>query len=116
EANTNAANETGETRPERVQEEKAPSMNYFARGAGRYPFTSERLIDYRDVRNLSTWDLTVMRNEIFARHGYIFRKNEDVIRYFNNQPWYRPVSDEVELSDIEKANIHFIKSLEQSAG
>lgn len=34
EANLNAASETDEKRPERVQEEKAPSMNYFARVRG----------------------------------------------------------------------------------
>ena len=54
-----------------------------------------------------------MRNEIYARHGYIF-KTQKMIEYFNNQSWYNPRFNNVEaqLSVIEKKNIKFIQSYE----
>jgi hypothetical protein len=55
------------------------------------------------------WDLRIMRNEIFARYGYIFET--DVKEYFNKQWWYIPKSRNVDsqLTEIEKQNIDFIK-------
>ena len=54
-----------------------------------------------------------MRNEIFARHGYIF-KTSDMINHFREESWYRPLYVNVTsmLSSIEKANVNFIKSYE----
>lgn len=54
-----------------------------------------------------------MRNEIFARHGYIF-KTDDMRQYFNSQNWYSPMYNEVSssLSSIEKYNVEFIKKYE----
>lgn len=90
-----------------------PPQNYYARGAGRYPQGSERRITYADIQNLSNVDLRIMRNEIFARHGYIF-KSEDLIQYFNQQSWYRPLYSDVtsRLSSLETDNINYIKSFE----
>lgn len=80
---------------------------------GIYPEGSERLLRVSDIEGLNNWDLKVMRNEIYARHGYIF-KTDEIKRYFNQQSWYTPKHDNVEslLSDLEKKNIHFIKSYE----
>ncbi|MFA5122223.1 YARHG domain-containing protein [Zavarzinia sp.] len=47
----------------------------------------DRLIN--DMAGKTAWELDIMRNEIFARHGYIFKRN-DLSDYFSNQPWYRP--------------------------
>jgi len=33
--------------------------------------------------------LAIVRNEIYARHGYIL-KNEKCKNYFNSQSWYSP--------------------------
>lgn len=41
------------------------------RGMGQYPFASERLLTEDDLAGRSAYDLKIMRNEIFARHGYI---------------------------------------------
>ncbi len=64
---------------------------------------------------MSSPELKIMRNEIFARHGYIF-KTDAMKRYFSRQPWYRPESDNVvdRLSPIELANVETIKAAEQS--
>jgi len=81
---------------------------------GRYPFTSQRYLTESDLRNMPSNELKIMRNEIFARHGYIF--NTDAMkRYFSRQPWYRPESNDVidRLSPIELANVQTIKAAEK---
>lgn len=80
---------------------------------GIYPEGSLRLLDYTDLEGLTPWDLKVMRNEIYARHGYIF-KTKDMINYFAAQVWYRPRLAQVDnlMSATEKKNIAFIKKYE----
>ena len=61
------------------------------------------------------YTLSLIRNEIFARHGYVFKK-EEYRNYFNSMPWYTPnpsFSGSVnDLNSIEKYNVELIKSLE----
>jgi hypothetical protein len=54
-----------------------------------------------------------MRNEIFARHGYIFTTPE-MTAYFSQMSWYTPRYYDVSslLTPIEKKNIAFIKRYE----
>lgn len=80
---------------------------------GIYPEGSTRMLRIADIRGLTNWDLKVMRNEIFARHGYIF-KTEEMSTYFRSQPWYQPrfTNVEAKLSPIEKANVKFIQQYE----
>jgi len=66
-------------------------------------YTIEELKDYpEDILYLAL-------NEIYARHGYIFR-NEDLQNYFMGQVWYTPLvegenfSDEV-FNEYEKENL-----------
>ena len=80
-------------------------------GVGLYPFTSTRKLTHADVAYLSARELKIMRNEIYARHGYIF-KTKDMKEYFARQSWYRPVTSNVQLSNIEQYNVNFIKSYE----
>ena len=91
---------------------------------GRWPWTSERLIRPGELMPLSPWDLELMRNEIYARHGWIFNR-ADLRSYFEGQPWYRPRGDlsnreqanrrvEAELSPIERRNIRIIVSREHA--
>lgn len=58
-------------------------------------------------------ELRLMRNEIFAAHGHIF-KSEDLKEYFSKQLWYKPCCSDVtgKLSEIEKFNVSFIKEEE----
>jgi len=95
------------------QSDSGNSSNYYAQGFGKYPLASNRLLTYNDVANLPKSELTIMRNEIFARHGYIF-KTQEMIQYFSRQNWYRPLYSDVygSLSEIEKTNINYIKSFE----
>ena len=82
---------------------------------GRFPQASERLLTASDLQGLSKNDLKIMRNEIFARHGYIFQ-TQDMKSYFRNQSWYSPQSSNVtaKLSNIEIKNIELIKGYENN--
>jgi len=60
-----------------------------ATGSGRWPWTSGRLIQPDDLGQLSLLDLELMRNEIYARHGWVFNRR-DLQDYFSKQPWYSP--------------------------
>lgn len=91
---------------------------------GRWPWTSERLIQPADLAPLSLGELDLMRNEIYARHGWIFRR-PDLRNYFESQAWYRPRSNnafysnrqvEEELSPLERRNLRIIISREHALG
>lgn len=59
----------------------------------------------------------LMRNEIYARHGYIF-DSQNLQNYFSAQPWYMPnpnYNDSM-LNAVEKANIDTIVNYEKTQG
>jgi hypothetical protein len=76
---------------------------------GKYPEVSQRLLNEDDLSGKSAYQLKIMRNEVYARYGYIF-KTPQLREYFNNQSWYkgqyRNVDDQ--LSAIERTNVEFI--------
>lgn len=83
---------------------------------GTYPEASQRLLKVKDVENMYKEDLMFMRNEIFARHGYCFKK-KDLRQQFEMQDWYVPNTVDIKgfLTDIEKKNIELIKRYEKYA-
>ncbi|WP_024739991.1 YARHG domain-containing protein [Tenacibaculum maritimum] len=57
-------------------------------------------------------ELRLIRNEIFARKGYVF-KSEDLNTYYKTKSWYKPDSTiEVTLSDKEQSYIGKVKHFE----
>lgn len=75
---------------------------------------NSRLLTENDLLGKSKFDLRIMRNEIYARHGYLF-KSSDLQEYFSQKPWYRGTTydaGEIMFNDIEKKNIEFIKNHE----
>lgn len=60
-------------------------------------------------------ELGFIRNEIFARYGYVF-KNHKYANYFSEKSWYTPDStfqgNEEDFNDYEIKNIELIKSIE----
>ena len=72
------------------------------------------IIDPYEAESLSGNDLMLLRNIIFAKHGYAFKKRPLRI-YFESQPWYITVSTNVknELTYIEKENIKTILRYEK---
>ena len=81
---------------------------------GKYPEASRRLLTATDIEKWSVRHLRIMRNEIFARHGYRF-KSKDMREYFMRQKWYKPRYDDVtaRLTDVEIANIKMIQHYEE---
>ena len=75
-------------------------------------------LDYLDIDELERMNpdlLRFARNEIFARHGYIFKRQ--VYRdYFSEKSWYEPdptyPGDFSRLSYVEATNVLVIKGLE----
>ena len=83
------------------------------------PAISTRYLTSEDLIDKSAWELKILRNEIFARHGYIFR-NKELSDYFQRRSWYRPRYREAQkiydlLSEVEKANIEIIRKHEGEA-
>lgn len=89
---------------------KAQQCRY-AKNAGEYSEASERLLKDDDLQ-MRPETLDVMRNTIYARHGYSF-SNKDWANYFADEAWYMPCSIAVEskLTPIEKANIQRINKV-----
>jgi hypothetical protein len=79
--------------------------------------SSTVLLTSADVENMYKGDLEVLRNSIYARHGYAF-KNARMRDIFDSYvEWYMPVSADVtdQLTEIEKKNITLIKRYEAHA-
>ena len=77
---------------------------------------STELLEQDKISDMFAEDLRNLRNEIFARHGRIF-KSKDLQKYFEAQSWYRPnpaFKDDM-LSEIEYRNITLIKEVETTA-
>ena len=83
---------------------------------GDYPEGSQRELKPEDVENMMKSDLEQMRNEIFARHGYCFKK-KNMRDMFEFQDWYVPNNTDIRssLTTIEKKNIELIKRYEKYA-
>lgn len=77
---------------------------------------SARILKAEELKNLRKLDLEIIRNTIFARHGYNF-KQVKARQFFNNVDWYIPVSNDVntQLTAIEKQNITLLKRFESYA-
>lgn len=84
------------------------------------PFSDSEYISYSDLYGLSQTEVTLARNEIYARHGRMF--NTDLIRkYFESKSWYCPQYSPDDFSEsvfnqYEKENIKTIVAYEQEKG
>lgn len=79
-----------------------------------------RLLTENDLAGLTKEELSYARNEIYARHGRIF-KTENLKNYFASKSWYIPIYEEedfpeYELTECEKDNAKFILSYEKKKG
>lgn len=82
-----------------------------------FPDSDKKYLSEDEVRSVEADRLAIGRNEIFARHGYIF--SEDTYKqYFESMPWYKGTvpadqfnADEV-FNDFEKKNVELIKKVE----
>lgn len=77
---------------------------------------SKDLITKDFAENLSKADIFILRNSIYARHGYSF-KNRQLRTYFESYEWYMPVFTDVKdsFTKIELANIDLLLLYEENA-
>lgn len=77
--------------------------------------SDRRLLTKEELSNYSKEELAYIRNEIFARRGYVF-ESEEYKSYFNKKTWYTPnpsFDGNIDsLNLIEKENVNLIKELE----
>lgn len=69
-----------------------------------------------DLKNLKKLELEIIRNTIYARHGYTFKKRS-FRQFFDLVEWYIPISNDVtaELTSLEKENIKLLNRFEKYA-
>lgn len=81
---------------------------------GKYPQASYRVLKTAELTPYSGEQLALMRNEIFARYGYAFLKNEKLRLYFKKQEWYHAeqVKLDLVLTPVEKRNLVTIQAAE----
>jgi hypothetical protein len=73
----------------------------------------DRAVTDQMLRGLSLHELRLLRNEIYARHGRMF-KAEWLQQYFFSQPWYSPDENfkDEQLSGNDKQNVETIVKFE----
>jgi hypothetical protein len=72
-----------------------------------------KLITEAMLRGLSLHELRLLRNEIYARHGRVF-KTLWLQQYFGGQAWYDPNEDfkDEEVAGVDKTNVETIVAYE----
>lgn len=77
-----------------------------ARAEPTWRHLSMTLLTDDDLRSYSDWELTLARNEVFARHGRIFQ-DPMLHAYFAKRRWYRPDPSyaDARLTRVERANV-----------
>lgn len=81
--------------------------------------SDSRYYNGEELGLMSKDELRLARNEIYARHGYIF-KDQELQKYFESKSWYTPVSPSVAqnmvwddiLNEYERYNLNTIKNME----
>lgn len=100
--------------------EPAEPVQYDAMGSSlpmggsldQFAFLSYQYLTPEDIQFFSKPELRILRNAIFARHGYIFQ-SEDLRNYFGNFYDYNPHTRNVsDFNSFENANVMLIKSYE----
>lgn len=73
-----------------------------------------RVLSYLELSSLTDEELEFARNEIYARHGHVFKKKK-FRNYFTSKSWYVEDSDYKDtLNKIEQKNVDLIKKVEKS--
>ena len=90
--------------------EKWSDKAYRVSSAGVYKINaSAKVLEEKDLKNLFKLDMEIIKNSIYARHGYAF-KNRIYRQFFDLTDWYVSLSDNIDndLTDIEKTNIKIL--------
>ena len=67
---------------------------------------ASQVIKEQQISKLSIDELRFLTNDLYARKGYKF-KDYEISNYFNEKPWYKPMSDnsKVKLNAVEEQNV-----------
>lgn len=77
------------------------------------PNSNTEKLEESDLVTLTKQQLMLARNEIYARHGLVF-KTEDIQTYFESISWYHEdASYESEIDSIENFNVQLIEKIEE---
>ena len=84
------------------------------------PNSNSEYISYADLEGLSQTEVSLARNEIYARHGRKF-ETDSIREYFEMKTWYEPSIDpdnfsESVFNNYEKDNIKTIINYEEEKG
>lgn len=82
------------------------------------PGSDSRYLTAADLVSLTKEQMRIARNEVYARHGRIF-KTDDLNAYFLSKPWYTATVDPENFTDdllnvYEKYNVKFIQEQENN--
>ncbi len=81
------------------------------------PDSDSTYLSASDLSQYNKSTLALIRNEIYARHGYVFN-TEPFKSYFNSKSWYTPdpsfKGNDSELNNYEVQNVRTIQSVEKS--
>lgn len=114
--NVEGGPEPGPASPEESAQPDGPS------GSGYLLPTDTEYISEADLSGFTREEVTLIRNELFARHGYNF-SSQSIRAYFEAQSWYEPVPgvdassfDPAVFNEYEVKNLATILTFEQSMG
>lgn len=114
--NVEGGPEPGPASPEESAQPDGPS------GSGYLLPTDTEYISEADLSGFTREEVTLIRNELFARHGYNF-SSQSIRAYFEAQSWYEPVPgvdassfDPAVFNEYEVKNLATILAFEQSMG
>ncbi|OIK13024.1 hypothetical protein BIV60_15210 [Bacillus sp. MUM 116] len=101
-------NESSQAHQSTDKNSTQPSSDYIL------PDSDKKVLSLVDIDIIPKWRLRIARNEIYARHGYVF-KSKDLEKYFSSKSWYHPnPSFDGSLSEVERKNIATIRAREDS--
>lgn len=67
-----------------------------------------------ELVGLSKEELSILRNSLYAKHGYIFKK-QDLIDFFTKEEWYKEVTSDMNVaySNFTETDIDNLKLIQQ---
>ncbi|KYH33287.1 hypothetical protein CLTEP_21450 [Clostridium tepidiprofundi DSM 19306] len=117
-SNTSNKNNTNETTINNSKDNNTSAKDkksYIKITIANKEFDLSVLLNPKDVQNLDNWQLSLLRNAYYAKHGYKF-KMEKYSNYFSKYDWYIPKYDNVEnfITDSDTKNINLLLELEKT--
>ena len=88
------------------------NSNDSSHGGPRWAWTSNRLVTEDDLQGLNYKELELMRNEIYARHGWVFQR-QDLQQYFSAQYWYKPAGPASQRDAVNKSVYSCMSAIEK---